>query len=111
MESHPKIILATISVLMLILDFMPTIKFTSNLKRFYPNLSPINAECKTVKEAVDLIEQNYSGLKDYIVDENGSLRKHVNIFVGNQLIKDRKSLQDVLKDGDEVYVMQALSGG
>lgn len=90
---------------------MPTIKFTSNLKRFYPDLAPITAECETVKEAVDIIEQNYSGLKDYIVDENGCLRKHVNIFVGNQLIKDRKSLQDALRESDEVYVMQALSGG
>lgn len=90
---------------------MPTIKFTSNLKRFFPDLSPIEAECVTVKEAVEVIEQNYSGLKDYIVDETGSLRKHVNIFIGNQLIKDRVKLQDAIKAGDEIYVMQALSGG
>ena len=90
---------------------MPTIKFTSNLKRFFPDLLPIEVECHTVREAVEIIEQNYSGLKDYIVDETGSLRKHVNIFIGNQLIKDRLKLQDTLEAGDEVYVMQALSGG
>lgn len=90
---------------------MPTIKFTSNLKRFYPDLNPITAECSTVSEAVEVIDQNYAGLKDYIVDENGALRKHVNIFIGNQLVKDRERLQDALATGDEVYVMQALSGG
>ena len=90
---------------------MPTIKFTSNLKRFYPDLAPIQANCQTVKEALEVIEAQYSGLKDYLVDERGSLRKHVNIFIGNQLIKDRTTLLDGLKEGDEVYVMQALSGG
>lgn len=90
---------------------MATIKFTSNLKRFYPNLSPLSAKCSNVKEAIEVIEQNYSGLKDYIVEENGSLRKHVNIYIGNQLIKDRDTLQDALSENDELYIMQAISGG
>ncbi|GHE73626.1 MULTISPECIES: MoaD/ThiS family protein [Roseivirga] len=90
---------------------MATIKFTSNLKRFYPDLRPIEANCSNVREAVELIESEYEGLKDYIVDERGRLRKHVNIFIGNQLIKDREKLSDALKASDELYVMQALSGG
>ncbi|MCO6360492.1 molybdopterin synthase subunit MoaD [Roseivirga pacifica] len=90
---------------------MATVKFTSNLKRFYPDLKPIVVNGKTVAEALEEIESNFSGLKDYIVDENGSLRKHVNIFIGNNLVKDRERLKDSLSEGDEMYVMQALSGG
>lgn len=90
---------------------MATVKFTSNLKRFYPDLKPIEVNGKTVAEALEEIESNFSGLKDYIVDENGSLRKHVNIFIGNNLVKDRERLKDSLSEGDEMYVMQALSGG
>ena len=90
---------------------MATVKFTSNLKRFYPDLKPIEVNGKTVAEALEEIESNFSGLKDYIVDENGSLRKHVNIFIGNNLVKDRERLKDSLNEGDEMYVMQALSGG
>ena len=90
---------------------MPTVKFTSNLKRFYPDLKPLPVTGKTVAEALEEVEQQHSGLKDYIVDENGKLRKHVNIFIGNDMIKDRDALGDVLADADEMYIMQALSGG
>ena len=90
---------------------MPTVKFTSNLKRFYPDLAPLDVQGKTVAEILEEIEAHYSGLKDYIVDENGTLRKHVNIFIGNDMIKDRQNLKDELTERDQVYVMQALSGG
>ena len=90
---------------------MPTVKFTSNLKRFYPDLAPLEVHGETVADVLSEIESRYAGLKDYIVDENGCLRKHVNIFIGNDMIKDRLTLKDELSGQDELYVMQALSGG
>jgi len=90
---------------------MAIVKFTSNLRRFYPDLAPLEVCGKTVSEVLNEIEDRYSGLKDYIVDENGTLRKHVNIFIGNEMVKDRERLMDELVEQDEVYVMQALSGG
>ena len=90
---------------------MPTVNFTSNLKRFYPDLKPLPVKAKTVAEALNEVESEHEGLRDYIVDENGVLRKHVNIFIGNNMIKDRERLGDELTDGDEMYIMQALSGG
>lgn len=90
---------------------MPTVKFTSNLKRFYPDLAPLDVQGKTVADVLVEIEERYTGLKDYIVNENGALRKHVNIYIGNEMVKDRELLMDELSHNDEVYVMQALSGG
>lgn len=90
---------------------MPTVKFTSNLKRFYPDLAPLEVQGETVADILPEIEARYAGLKDYIVDENGRLRKHVNIFIGNDMVKDRLTLKDELTGKDELYVMQALSGG
>ena len=90
---------------------MPTVKFTSNLKRFYPDLAPLEVPGETVAEILFEIDKHYAGLKDYIVDENGCLREHVNIFIGNDMIKDRLTLQDALTGEDELYVMQAISGG
>ncbi|MEQ9425550.1 MAG: MoaD/ThiS family protein [Cyclobacteriaceae bacterium] len=90
---------------------MATVKFTANLKRFYPELQPTEVKGATVKEVLDEIESMHEGIKDYVVDEAGILRKHVNIFIGNELIKDRTKLSDQVKATDEVYIMQALSGG
>ncbi len=90
---------------------MPTVKFTSNLKRFYPDLAPVKSQASSVPELLEEINSLHPGIKDYIVDEQGRLRKHVNIFIGDKLIDDREGLSDEVKDGTEVYIMQALSGG
>lgn len=90
---------------------MPTIKFTTNLKRFYPALDEVQSDALDLNIILDELEADYKGIKDYIVDEQGQLRKHVNIFIGNELIQDRNKLSDSVKPGDEIYVMQALSGG
>lgn len=90
---------------------MPVVKFTENLRRFYPELKTITIEGNSLPELLDDIDRLYPRIKDYIVDEQGGLRKHVNIFIGNELIVDRLNLTDSIKDSDEIYIMQALSGG
>ncbi len=90
---------------------MATVNFTYALKRFYPDLNTIEIEATDVNTVVQAIDQTYPGIKDYLLDDQGSLRKHVNIFVDGTLITDRKTLLDQLKPESEVYIMQALSGG
>ncbi|GJM35060.1 MAG: hypothetical protein DHS20C18_40610 [Saprospiraceae bacterium] len=90
---------------------MATVNFTSALKRFFPKLDTIQVEGKTVAAVLDQIEQQYPGMKDYLVDERGRLRKHVNIFIGEELITDGETLSDVVAETDQVFVFQALSGG
>ena len=65
----------------------------------------------SVSEIVKGLDQKYPGLKDYLVDEQGRLRQHVNIFIGDKLIKDKEKLTDHVTDTDEIFIMQALSGG
>ena len=51
------------------------------------------------------------GFAFYICDERGSLRTHVNIFIEEDLVRDRKKLTDKVKPDSRVYILQALSGG
>lgn len=90
---------------------MPTVKFTYALKRFYPDLKDTPVSVTSLPEVLQSIEGAYPGIKSYIVDESGALRKHVNIFVDGELISDREQLTDSLTENSEVYIMQALSGG
>lgn len=90
---------------------MAKVNFTQALKRFYPQLEPMKVDCNRVSELIELLDSRHPGLKNYIVNEQGHLRKHVNIFVQQKLISDRVGLQDELHPDDEVYIMQALSGG
>ena len=90
---------------------MPTVKFTYALKRFYPDLKDTAVAETSLPKVLQSIDGAYPGIQNYIVDERGALRKHVNIFVDGELIKDRESLTDALQTNSEVYIMQALSGG
>lgn len=90
---------------------MPTVKFTNNLKRFFPGLRTVMVQGNTVAEIVVAINEVFPGISDYIQDERGSVRQHVNIFIGEDLINDRVSLSDPVREDDQVYIMQALSGG
>ena len=91
---------------------MPKIKFTRHLVRYFPDLGDNTAVSgQTVAEVVAALDEQYPGLAAYIVNERGALRRHVNIFVGQDLIRDRETLQDAVNENDQVYIFQALSGG
>ena len=90
---------------------MAQVNFTYALKRFFPNLESCDIEANDIRELVKALESKFPGIQNYILEDHGSLRKHVNIFVDNQLIKDRNQLSDPINQHSEVYIMQALSGG
>ena len=93
---------------------MPQVRYTKHLARFFPDLanhSQLDIPGSTVAEVVDNLDHSYPGLAAYIVDERGSLRKHVNIFLDDELIHDRQTLKDPVADTDRLFIFQALSGG
>ena len=91
---------------------MPAVKFTTHLEKFFPGVTQgVIVQARTVAEAVAALDRQFPGLAAYLVDDQGALRKHVNIFVDDSLILDRQRLSDPLTDSNRVYVYQALSGG
>ncbi len=66
---------------------------------------------RTVKEALGIVFQDFPELQSYVLDDQGAVRKHVNVFVNGAPIADRIFLGDPIGADDQVYVFQALSGG
>ena len=66
---------------------------------------------KTLRAVLDEMEARYPGVTRYVLDDQGRLRQHVNIFIDGTMIKDRTSLSDPFQENSEIYIMQALSGG
>ena len=90
---------------------MVVVKFTYALKRFFPKLTDTNAAGKTLRAVLDELEARYPGVTRYVLDDQGRLRQHVNIFIDGTMIKDRTALSDPFQETSEIYIMQALSGG
>ena len=90
---------------------MAQVKFTPNLQRFFPDLCECSIEASTVADIVSAVDQRWRGLGDYIIDEQGALRKHVNIFIGDELLDDKQTLSDRVSTDTQIFIVQALSGG
>ncbi len=92
---------------------MPQVELAPQLRRFFPDLDarPIPVEAATAADAVRALDAVAPGLSGYIVDERGALRPHVNLFVGDSMVVDRRALSDKLPPDAKLFVFQALSGG
>ena len=89
---------------------MPRVVFTSALQR-HIEVPEHDVEAKSVGGALEAVFLKTPRLRAYILDDDGAVRKHIAIWIGGQAIQDRKTLSDEVKPEDEIYVMQALSGG
>jgi hypothetical protein len=89
---------------------MPRIVFTPNLER-HISAPPKEVPGRSVREVLDRVFDDNPKLRGYVLDDQARLRQHVAVFVNGEMIDDRVGLSGVLDDDDEVFVMQALSGG
>jgi molybdopterin synthase sulfur carrier subunit len=89
---------------------MAQISFTENLRR-HVQCPPVRVGGSTVRAVLEGVFADNPPLKSYLLDDQGRLRRHVNIFVNSRAVKDRLHLTDDVGEGDEIFVFQALSGG
>jgi molybdopterin synthase sulfur carrier subunit len=89
---------------------VPRVVFTSNLQRHVdcPERSVGGA---TVRAALEAVFAQQPRVRDYVLDDQGHLRRHVHIFVDGQRVSDSVRLDQPVGKSSEIYVMQALSGG
>ena len=89
---------------------MPTISFTSALRRFLAAPSA-KVEGATLGEALAAVFASRPALRGYVLDDQGALRRHVAVYVNGEPASDRAGLTDPVGPHDEIYVFQALTGG
>ncbi len=92
---------------------MPKVAMTSHLYRFFPALQnrEIEVPAGSVAEILAAVDQIAHGFTDYVLDERGALRRHVNICIDETLVIDRKTLSEKVPETSTLYIFQALSGG
>jgi sulfur carrier protein ThiS len=89
---------------------MPTVEFAPALTRHVAcprqEVAP-----GTLASALDAALAAAPGLRGYVLDEQGAVRKHVAVFVNGQMLRSRSELALALNPQDRVLVIQALTGG
>ena len=92
---------------------MPRVVLASALRRWLPGEGELalEVEARDVRGALEAVYAQHPALRGYVVDERGTVRHHVALFVDGAVLRDKADLSAPLQPGSEVYVMQALSGG
>ena len=89
---------------------MPRVIFTSHLQR-HVACPEADVQGATVAQALAEIFAQAPQVRDYVLDEQGHVRRHVHIYVDGRRIADRARLSDAVSPASEIFVLQALSGG
>jgi molybdopterin synthase sulfur carrier subunit len=71
----------------------------------------LRVEGGTVGEILDRLDQEFPGVKKLLLDENGEIRRHINIYLNDEDIRFLQRLETPARDGDVVSILPALAGG
>lgn len=71
----------------------------------------VSIEAATVGEALSVLESQFPGIRDRLLDDKGKVRRHVNLFVGEEDIRFLDGLGTQLKAGDQLSIVPAIAGG
>jgi molybdopterin converting factor small subunit len=71
----------------------------------------VDSPAATVAEALDSLWQRHLGLRDRVVNEQGKLRQHVNIFLNDENVRRLQLLETALPENCEITILPAVSGG
>jgi molybdopterin converting factor small subunit len=71
----------------------------------------VDASCATVAGALAELAAEWPAVTDRVLTEQGELRRHVNVFVGDESIRFMNGLATPVADGETITIVPAVSGG
>jgi molybdopterin synthase sulfur carrier subunit len=87
------------------------VKIPTPLRTLTSGKGEVFVEAATVEEAFQKLNAEYSGLGERIFDENGQIRRFINVFVNEDNIKDKDDLATAIQSGDTISILPSIAGG
>ncbi len=89
-----------------------TVFIPTALRAFTERKSEVDVgDVATVEEAIRRLVESYPAISDYIFASDGQLKRFINVFVGEENIKDRDGIKTALKADDKISLIPAIAGG
>lgn len=88
-----------------------TIHVPGPLRTYCAGVAQISISAPTVRAALEELDRSYSALHRNVCDETGKLRRHLNVFVNSDNVRDGDGVDTKLAPGDVVTILPAVSGG
>ena len=87
------------------------VRIPTPLRRFTGGSEEVGADGATVGAVVADLERQFAGIKERLCDEEGRVRRFVNIYLNGDDIRFLSNLETAVKDGDELSIVPAIAGG
>lgn len=71
----------------------------------------VNTTANTVEEALMALWEQHIGLRDRVINEQGALRPHVNIFLNDENVRRKEMLDTAVGEDSEITILPSVSGG
>lgn len=87
------------------------VRIPTPLRRLTGGQPEVTVQAATVAQCIDALEAAYPGLGERLRDENGELRRFVNLYLNGEDVRFLNGLDTPLKEGDELSIVPAMAGG
>jgi molybdopterin synthase sulfur carrier subunit len=90
---------------------MNTIRIPTPMRKLTNDQELVQAAGANIGELIESLEQSYPGIKERLCDQNGNVRRFVNIFLNDEDIRFLDDKATTVKEGDEISIVPAIAGG
>ena len=87
------------------------VRIPTPLRKLTNNEEVVEVKAETIGDAIVELQSRFPGIKERLVDENGEVRRFVNVYVNEDNIRDRKNMETELKAGDTISILPSIAGG
>lgn len=88
-----------------------TVRIPTPLRAMTDGRGELQVDASDVREAFGRLDQQFAGLMERLCEEDGSVRRFINVYVNDEDIRFMQGLGTPLKAGDEVSIVPAMAGG
>ena len=88
-----------------------SVRIPTILRTYTDGESEVSANGATLAEVLDDLDARFAGIKGRIVDEDGKLRRFVNVYVGNDDVRFLDGLGSATPEGTQISIIPAVAGG
>ena len=87
------------------------VRIPTPLQRLTTNQSEVPVQGSTVQEVIAPLEPSFPGVRERLCDEQGAIRKFINLYLNDEDIRFMDGEKTGVKDGDELAIIPAIAGG
>jgi molybdopterin synthase sulfur carrier subunit len=88
-----------------------SVRIPTILRTYTGGVSEVAAEGSTLAEVLSSLESNHPGIRARVLDDTGSLRRFVNVYVGDEDVRFAGGLDAAVSDGAKISIIPAVAGG